>query len=218
MKLFLLLLALHGTQVGNAAGMHLGVPFDAIEGLDPPEFQTSESGWTAAFSDGLLRVYIAQSEEAAAEWILRALELVARDRPSPLAGVGDEAHGDGVGLAIVRDGNVAMMVRAPRGARDIALQILGSMEEGEEAWPAAPALFQVEDGTWQVLAPGAVHMAYEGGQLDLARPGLQFTRPPRAVVAWDSHGRAVRQEFDDEGAPVVNPPTTPTEAPGEAAP
>jgi hypothetical protein len=179
-----------------AAGIHTGIPVNgAVEGIGPPAFQTAETGWSATLPDGgIARIYVGTDEAAASTWLAQMQVGVQVTLP-PLADLGDEAVGDGAGMALTRDGNVGVMVQGTNDALDWAAQLLGAIVDDFQAaaWPAPPAL--QEDGErWAVDAPGAAQVTFQGGRL-ARHAGLVFVQPPTRLVGWDAYGRPAAQDF-----------------------
>ncbi len=189
----------------RAAGLHAGIPLDAVPGLATVQFQDSAEGWTAQVPGGLVRVYVAPDEALARAWVER-MKAVGRVKgpyagPLPAPEV-DEAWGDGDDTLVVRDGNLGVMVQARTGAAGWVAKLLAAAEREPRPWPAPPRLVPRGDGTWTVEAPaGAAQLAWEGGRR-LPGPALVFSEPPRALVAWDRLGRAARVELEEGGEPA----------------
>ncbi len=186
------LLLLSGA-VHAADPLHAGVPVDGVESLGAADFLTPELGWSAPIPGGFVRVFVGDSEAAAESWAAQSQMAITVSLPR-LAGVGDEAWGDGVGLLIVRDRNVAIQVRVhdpqQEDARAVAQRMLAAIPVGAVDWPAPPALVQGAEGHWRVEAPGAVRVQFaDGGVLTPDPTELVFSQPPGTVVAWDAWGR-----------------------------
>jgi hypothetical protein len=195
--ILLWLIGVSGLAVAD--GIHTGVPIQGVEGVGPPSFQTSTTGWTAPVDEGFVRVYVAPHEAGAKDWVNRMRETMARFKPAPnpdfvANSLADEAYGDGAGLLIFRDGNVGVQVRNKKDAIVWAEIIQLAISDDPVPWPA-PARLVPADGLWTVQAPAdAAHIAFEGGRL-ARHQGLTFTAPPRVLVVWDQWGRAVRTEL-----------------------
>ena len=191
-------------NLAHAEGMHTGIAIKGVEGLGEVSFQTSTTGWTAPVEDGFVRVYVATDEEKAKDWVERMRESMARFKPQAnpdfvANSLADEAYGDGQGLLIFRDGNVGVQVRNKKDAVVWAEILQMAISDDPSPWPTGADLVP-GDGTWTVQSPeGTVHTTFEGGRL-ARHQGMVFTTPPRALIVWDSWGRATRTEFSD-----VNP-------------
>jgi hypothetical protein len=178
-----------------AAGSHTGIPTTGVEGLAAPMYQTSQTGWTALVEDGLIRVFVGQDDSSATTWVETLTGQLAKLDPQPYPDLADMALGDGETLLLIRDGNIGILVHTKANALHWAEQMLGAISDEPVPWPAPPTLLRDELGWWRLQAPGAVHIAYVGGER-LDEGGLVFSSPPRAAVAWDGWGRAARVEFD----------------------
>ncbi len=174
--------------------LHTGIPVDGVESLGAADFLTPSLGWSAPIPGGFVRVFVGASEAAASEWAAQSQMAITVSLPL-LDGVGDEAWGDGTGLLIVRDRNVAVQVRVhdplQEDAQTVAQRMLAAIPDGAAAdWPAPPVLVQGAEGYWRVEAPGAVRVQYaDGGVLVPDPTALVFSQPPGTVIAWDAWGR-----------------------------
>lgn len=195
-------------SAASAAGLHSGVAVEALAGFEPPRHQSSREGLSLDFEGGIARVYVGPSVPAAQEWFAEKAAFVARQSPTPLDGVGDEALHAGDAMVLVRDGNVALLVQVKAGARAATDTLLQAIDDSGAPAPAAATLARGAGGH-VLTAPGATHIAWVGGRLAAEGPGLRFTVPPRRVVTWGPLGRATVQAFDPEGAPVSGPPPRP---------
>jgi hypothetical protein len=180
--------------VAHAADpLHAGVPVDGVESLGAADFLTPELGWSAPIPGGFVRVFVGDSQAAASAWAVQSQMAITVPLPG-LTGLGDEAWGDGVGLLIVRDRNVAIQVRvhdrSQEDARVVAERMLAAIPEQTVDWPEAPTLVQGLEGHWRVEAPGAVRIQYADGGVLIPDPtALIFSQPPGTVTAWDVWGR-----------------------------
>jgi len=181
--------------LARAEELRVGIPVEGVDVLGAPDFLTPELGWTAPIEGGFVRVFVGASEAEAIAWVQQAQMAITVSLPV-LPGLGDEAYGDTSGLLILRDRNVALQVRASGNAGAIAEAMLAAMPTEPVAWPAPPQLHQVEDGRWQVTAPGAVKVQFDdGGRVTPGEPELTFSEPPGTIIAWDAWGRpAIRAE------------------------
>jgi hypothetical protein len=93
-----------------------------------------------------------------------------------------------------------VMVEVARGAHAQAEAVLASLTDAPLPWPAVPPLERTGAG-WSLSVPPDTMVRYEGGELGPG-PGIRFSSPPRAVVVYDTHGRATRQAFDTLGLPI----------------
>lgn len=169
-----------------AGGVHAGIPVRGVAGLGEPSFVSPDAGWTAPTGGGFVRVYVGPTEADAEGWFAHArgtLTLPAADA-EPV--VGDEAFGDGDALYAFRDGNVAVMVRVPAGATEVARTLHASIVDGP-AWPAAPAPV-ARDGRWVFVVADGGELAFTGGRAVAFRRG-EFAELPSEVVVWDRYGR-----------------------------
>ena len=188
-----------------AAGIHAGIPVHQRD-LGDPAFQSAENGWTAplATGDGFVRVYVGRDESTTTDWFLRQREGFSRLIPDYT--FRDQAAGDGVGVLLFRDGNVAVMVRSEAGA---ALAIGESLAARIVDGPPSLsfATLQRDESGWTVVAPGAAFVQTRGGGViqcgnlpagalpaaELGPPPIQpcgWTTRPDDVTAWDNYGRA----------------------------
>lgn len=167
-----------------AGGLHSGIPTTGVPGLGAPRFLTPRSGWTAPAAGGVVKVFVGDTEADAAEWYRRAADSLTL-APSPAAGPGDEAFGDGDGLLAFRDGNVAVMVRVEHGAATLAATLHAAIVDGVPR--GAPTLAQAADGTWRVDGPHA-GLSAQGGQPVPFQDGA-FREVPDTLVVWDTYGR-----------------------------
>ena len=109
-----------------AGGVHTGIPVHGVQGVGEPSFLTPQSGWSAGVDGGWIRVFVGPTEADAQEWYRRAVATL-QVPPPPLA-LADEAAGDDSTLVVFRDGNVAVMVRAP-GAGTLARRLRDAIVE-----------------------------------------------------------------------------------------
>lgn len=189
---------------------YAGIALDRLEEeLKPPRYDSSSTGYTVDVSGGIIRVFIAPSELAAQWWVQRMAEVRARRRPAPpeppLPLGADEALLAGDDLAILRFGNLGVMVEASGGALPWVERLQPHFLPEVAGWPEPPALQRAGTG-WSVEVPfSPLHLSYVGAQ-PLPGAELRFSQPPSAVVAWDELGRALRQDFDASGQPVPGAP------------
>lgn len=186
-------------QNAVASGFHAGVPIASVQALhteegqepEPPAFGSSSTGWSLIVPEGIVFVYVAQSDEEMDAWLALQLE---RQRVPPVAveqpvtGV-DAAWRRGTDFALLRDGNVGIMVQGTAEATEEAALVRGLIQDQGPPWPAPPRLVPDADGAWSVLAPDALHLAWQGGHR-APGSGPRFTAPPDKLVAWDELGRA----------------------------
>lgn len=185
------MIALLGLFLAHAAGVHAGIPVRGVEGLGAPSFLTPASGWSAPVAGGSVRVFVGATEAEGANWYDRQLEaLVHPPDPYTLRGA-DEAHGDGVGLVLFRDGNVGVLVRTTTNAAAVATKLLGAIVE---TGPSVRARLDVGPdlgepyGRWQVSAPGAAAIrSSKAGGADL--DAIAFSSDPGEIYVWDAYGR-----------------------------
>lgn len=194
--------------IAFAGGMHTGFRLEALEGFETPRHQSVREGFSLDFPGGIARLYVGPTEAAAQEWFVEKSALVARQAPTRLPGLGDEALHSGDGMVLVRDGNIALLVQVRSGARSAADTLLAAIDDAPRPWPA-PARLLAEPGGFRVAASEAVHTAYVGGTIRAQPGGLWFHVPPRRVVTWDAWGRATVQDFDERGLPVDTAPPRP---------
>lgn len=171
--------------VAFAGGVHTGIPVRGVEGIGEPSFLTPESGWSAGVDGGWVRVFVGETEADAEDWYRRAVATV-QVPPPPLSFVGDEAAGDGTTLVVLRDGNVALMVRSEGSAGEVARRLHGAIVDGGPE-RLKPSLV-VSGGTWSLDAPGMVAVRATGGRPVPFRTG-SWTAPPSQLVVWDAWGR-----------------------------
>jgi len=106
----------------------------------------------------------------------------------------NEAFGDGVGLLIVRDQNIAFMVRHDGQAQVWAQSIHGSIVDIPVP-PLSPATIERDGAEWTVGHPDqVVHLSFHGGQT-APSPQLRFSTLPNYLVIWDGWGRAVTTQL-----------------------
>jgi hypothetical protein len=183
-------------QFGIAASgtLHSGIPVRQPE-LGEPAFQSAENGWSAPLSDGqgMVRVYVGRDDAAAADWFERQRESFSRALPD--YAYADAAAGDGAGVLLFRDGNVAVMVKS---TTDSALPLADTLRARivDNAAPPAIATMRRTDDGWTIDAPGAVHTRVVGGGnipfATAAAGGLfgVYTQRPTEITVWDAFGRA----------------------------
>ncbi len=190
----------------QAAGVHTGIPVRGVPSLSEPYFDSAARGWTASFPSGLARVYVGRDEAATIAWFIRTAAQMAKHKPEPLDGVGDEALVKDDAFLLTRDGNVGVLIECTAGARARAAQLLAAISDTPSPWPLPPVVRPLTEDRWAVEAPGAEHLSWVGGTR-VGWSGLVFSAPPERVVAWDEWGRAAVQRLDATGAPL--PPTGP---------
>lgn len=179
-----------------AAGgtVHTGIPVHGIGGLSAPIFQTAATGWTAQIPRGIIQVYVAQSEAEASVWVTAMQEKMVKYRPASNTEVQallnvDVAVGDGVGLLIVQDKNLAFMVRHDGQAQEWAATLHESIIDIPAPWPEAAEFEKIED-VWRVVPNETItHISFKGGQT-APSPELGFETLPERIVLWDGWGRA----------------------------
>lgn len=182
-----------------ASPMHTGIPVFGVSGVDVPSFQGSTTGWTAMVEGGFVAVFVGRDETEAQFWVDQKTEYLKAYSPQAHPTFKDEnqvdlALGDGVGLLIFRDKNVAVMCRNRANAETWATRLHSAIVDIPAPWPQAPSLKSDPKG-WSAQAPDStVHLAFQGGQTD-AKPSLRFTTPPTRLVAWDSWGRAAATDI-----------------------
>jgi hypothetical protein len=187
-------MTLIGLWVGAAlaAGIHTGIPVHGVAGLGDPEFLTPKTGWTASIEGGFVRIYVGATEADAAAWTERTRAGIQVELPS-IPGYADAAWGDPQTLIVFRDGNVAAMVRAKAGARDVADRLRAAIVDGGPA-PRKPTLVQAGE-RWEAHAPDAVDVTFSGGRPAAGAPNV-WIEPPTELVAWDAYGRATVWTLD----------------------
>ena len=182
-----------------AAGPHTGIPVEGIEGLSAPIFQTAQTGWWAQIPRGTVQVYVASTDEAAEKWVESMKEKMVKYKPAFNESYvnntnAQEAFGDGIGLLIARDANIAFMVRHDGQAAEWANSIQSSIVDIPVP-PLTPATFEKDGAEWFVTAPeGTVHLAFKGG-VTANSTELRFSEPPEYVVIWDGWGRSITSPF-----------------------
>jgi hypothetical protein len=180
--------------IAAAGTLHTGIPVHGIGGLSAPIFQTAQTGWSAQIPRGIIQVYVAQSETEAIVWTTMMQEKMVKYRPQPNDEYRtrfqvDDAIGDGVGLLIVRNKNLAFMVRHDGQAQEWAATLNESIIDIPAPWPE-PAVFEKHDDVWRVATNEAIaHISFQGGQT-VATPELGFSSLPERIVLWDGWGRA----------------------------
>ena len=185
-----------------SAPPHTGIPVEGIEGLSAPIFQTAQTGWWAQIPRGTVQVYVANTEDDAGTWVASMKEKMAKYKPvineSYVASTSaQEAFGDGIGLLIVRDANIAFMVRHDGQAAEWANSLQSSIVDIPVP-PLAPATFEKEGSDWVIAKPeGTVHLSFKGGETTKST-ALRFSDPPEYVVIWDGWGRSVTSLFREE--------------------
>ena len=185
-----------------AEAPHTGIPVQGIEGLSAPIFQTADTGWWAQIPRGTAQVYVAPSSTEAAAWVGNMKEKMDKYKPSANQLFIDEtsvneAFGDGIGLLIARDANIALMVRHDGQAREWAKSIHSTIIDIPIP-PLEPATLEKHGEEWLVESPeGTVHLMFRGG-VTTKTPQLRFSTPPDYVVIWDGWGRSVRSIFGTE--------------------
>ena len=177
-----------------AAPPYNAIPTNGVEGLGPPHFQGSSTGWTALVDDGYVAVFVGRNAEAAQDWVDRKVEALTiyspTANPSFIAATGvDAALGDGVGLMIFRAGNLAAMSRHKSDASGWATTLHAAIVAIDEPWPAEPTLQQTAQGWVPVKSEAIVHLQFSGGQTT-TDPSLAFSERPDKLVSWDQWGRA----------------------------
>jgi hypothetical protein len=182
-----------------ASPMHTGIPVFGVDGIDAPSFQGSRTGWTALVEGGFVAVFVGKDEVEAQFWVDQKTEYLEAYKPKEHPTFKEEtqvdlALGDGVGLLIFRDKNVAVMCRNRANAGHWAQRLHSAIIDIPAPWPLAPTLKSDALG-WIPEAPeSTVHLAFQGGQTD-ATPRLRFTKPPTRLIAWDGWGRAAATEI-----------------------
>ena len=182
-----------------ASSIHTGIPVFGVSGVDSPSFQGSTTGWTALVEGGFVAVFVGQDEVEAQFWVDQKAEYLKAYNPQPHTTFKEEnqvdlALGDGVGLLIFRDKNVAVMCRNRWNAGVWADLLHSAIVDIPAPWPSAPNLMPDSKG-WVAEAPDStVHLAFQGGQTD-ATPSLRFIEPPTRLVAWDGWGRAAATDI-----------------------
>lgn len=190
-----------------AGDLYAGVDPRTVPVLGPAVFL--EPGWSAPVLDtggGRVRVFVAPEEGAAVAWLAAERRRLAPQAPPLPLGV-DESWGNGHGLVLFREGNVAGWVERPRGgAADLAARLLAGLAE-ERPWPVPPTV-EVRGqevsvtGPWAQVAfrpdpvsdpvtlrPRSVQVVPTGpGAAMLALPPTRMT-----VVVWDDFGRTSSQ-------------------------
>lgn len=188
-----------------AAGLHAGIPVHQRD-LGEPDFQSAENGWTAPLANGqgFVRVYVGRNDAEAVDWFMRTREGFSRLIPDYV--YADQAAGDGTGVLLFRDGNVAVMVRSEANeALTIAQSLQARIVDGPPSFSLA-SLTRTGDG-WAVVAPGAAFIQTRGGgnipcgnldpnmlpQTEFAPPAITpcvWSTRPDEVTVWDGFGRA----------------------------
>ncbi len=191
------------TQLGSSLPsdrVHAGIPIADVQALHPregkpprdPAFGTAETGWSIIVPGGIVFVYVARSDADLDAWT--ALQLSRQRQPPlpvehPVAGV-DAAWRRGTDFAMLRDGNIGIMVQGTDEAGEEAAVVRSLIVDVGPPWPAPPSLVAQPDGTWLVDAPDALQVDWQGGRR-VPGGGLRVTEPPARLVAWDALGRAV---------------------------
>ena len=181
-----------------ASPMHTGIPVFGVTGLGAPSFQSSKTGWTALIDGGFVAVFVGRDEVEAQFWVDQKAERLEAYKPTDhptfkVENQVDLAMGDGVGLLIFRDKNVAVMCRHRAEAAFWATRLHSAIVDIPAPWPEPPTLVAGPKG-WLPEAPeSSVHLAFLGGQTTAA-PELRFSEPPTRLIAWDGWGRAAATE------------------------
>ena len=129
-----------------------GIPTEGVEGLSRPIYQTSSTGWWSQIPRGTVQIYVGENEEEATLWVETMKEKMAKYRPEPneaflVTTNTAMAYGDGIGLLIVRNQNLAFMVRHDGEAESWARTLHEATVEIPDP-PLAPAVLAKEDNLW----------------------------------------------------------------------
>ena len=197
-----MLILLVTIATGFADAPYTGIPVEGIEGLSAPIFQTSQTGWWAQIPRGTVQVFVSDTNDGAGIWVEKMKEKMEKYNPvvneEYVVETGaSEAFGDGIGLLIARDSNIAYTVRHDGQATEWARSLQHSIVI--EPKPPLPAvIFEKEGSDWVVVPPeGVVHLAFKGG-VTANTTSLRFSEPPEYVVIWDEWGRAIASTFSPE--------------------
>lgn len=163
--------------------------------LRQPSFGTADTGWSINAPGQVVFVYAAPDEAALRAWAelqLSRQRTPAEAVPTPAEGI-LAAWRRGTDFALVLSEGVGIMVQGGAEAGEEASVLRSLIDQDPGPWPAAPRLVQGADGLWTIEAPGALHLAWRGGQR-VSGQGARFTAPPAEVWAWDAWGRVSRWE------------------------
>lgn len=180
-------------HIALAGSPHTGIPVHGVPGLGEPSFQTAETGWTAMVDGGFVGVFVGADAVEAQQWVdHKAIQLAVYKpvrNPEFIEQNGvDFAMGDGKGLLIFRDENVAVMCRHRTDAQSWATLLHESIIGAPHPLLDPPTLVQ-EGAVWvPVLAENTVHFSFVGGA-PIGTPKTQFASPPERMIAWDGWGR-----------------------------
>ena len=151
-RALLLALLLARPGLAEPPAVWAGVPLTALPalGLGAPDLDTWASGWRATLpEDGFVRLMQRESVEEARALFSHQIRTAATITPPPLAWAAPadqdvEAAGDGVGFLVLRDRNVVLVVRDPRGQ---AAQVARALQAAlvTEAPTAAPVERRLPD-------------------------------------------------------------------------
>ena len=183
-----------------------GIPVGDVEGLTRPIYQTSITGWWAQIPRGTVQIYVGTNATEATKWAETMKQKMVKYRPQANDAFqamthASMAYGDGIGLLIVRNDNLAFMVRHDGEAQSWALTLHEATVEITDP-PLAPATLVKKDNVWNVEhSEDATHLAFQGGQTSQASE-LTFIVPPSRLILWDKWGRAVVSDLrgTDQGS------------------
>jgi len=189
-------------HIAFAGSPHTGIPVHGIPGLGEPSFQTVETGWTAMVDGGFVGVFVGADAVEAQQWVDHKATQLAIYKPKRNPNFiehtdVDFALGDGIGLLIFRDENVAVMCRHRTDARSWAIQLHESIT-GEAHPPLEPPKLTQKGEVWvPVLGENTIHFSFVGGA-PTASPETQFSAPPERMIAWDQWGRTSVTNLETE--------------------
>ena len=149
-----------------------------------------------------MAIFVGRDSAMAQQWIdtkAKALELYKpKANPKFIEETGaDIAMGDGVGLVLFRDANIAVMCRHRSDADGWAKKLHTAISDVPWPWPDPPTLTGSGNGWMPTPDDTQIHLAFVGGTPD-STVELRFLTPPDRLIAWDGWGRSAVADLTEE--------------------
>ena len=170
------------------AQSYSGVDINKITELKSSIFQTYETGWMGITKDGIIRVYVADSEEEVQLWMEAMKERLYKYQFPSIEELGDEGYGNPQNILLVREGNIGLLAQGKNSEQWITL--LQSLLISEIIPTPAPQLLTLDEQIYQLTIPEGFHFSFIGGTPSYTATGLSFVALPEKIILWSPYAQS----------------------------
>jgi hypothetical protein len=170
----------------SQAKVYQCVKLEQLEGLKSSRFQSYETGWVGATNDGLLRIYVGNSEEEAQQWVVSMKQQLYNYNFTVILDRGDEAYGDQQNIIMVRYGNVGLLSQGKNVIPwmfTLEKLLIGTPSFWENS--CKPEVTSNVKETYQIVLSDDCYFNYTGGEPIYTEHDLSFSKLPDQITIWD---------------------------------